>query len=413
MIFCQSKDRRYQSMDYLNEIRKDTIFVDSLDGLERNLQENLRFAEAKDHVLPVVFHILFSNEEDRIDQQLIHRQLKLLNDDFAGRAVDGFLNNHADEDRRGIKSKYLLPVDTRIQFCLADDDGESTLDDAIDYQHTFIEVWENRQLMKTEFGSPIKSPEKYINIWLCNLPKGEAGYAQLPHGPSQFDGIVMDISYIKDLDSEDSNYGLGHTLTHLMGNYLGLYPLWGPSPCHDDYVKDTPIHNAPNFGILNARHVSTCAGYPTELVNNFMDATDDSGLNSFTEGQRDRMQAFLSEGGPRAALSEDNTNCQDALDELIEERLSMEMDPVPNREVKIFPNPTSDHLNVFYESENFQESSSYQIYIYNSSGEQFFFKEQSLSVNKTIVDVNQWPSSLYLLKIEDGNFIKTLKFIVE
>ena len=91
MIFAQSYDRKYQSMDYLHELTKDTIILDSLNALERILDEHLRFAEAKDHILPVVFHILFSDEEDRIDQELIHRQMQILNNDFGGRTKNVFL----------------------------------------------------------------------------------------------------------------------------------------------------------------------------------------------------------------------------------------------------------------------------------------------------------------------------------
>jgi hypothetical protein len=60
---------------------------------------------------------------------------------------------------------------------------------------------------------------------------------------------------------------LCRTLTHLMGNYLNLYDLWNESqPCADDYVDDTPIHNAPNGRFWQYRHVSTCDGSPVEMT---------------------------------------------------------------------------------------------------------------------------------------------------
>ena len=412
VLMAQVEQRHYHSMDYLQELKKDTIYLDSLAALEQDIFNKLRFAEAKEHKLPLVFHVLFSNETERIDEAKILQQIEILNADFGGQATDRFEFEESEGDRRALKNSE--NVNTQIQFCLADMRGHSQLGTAIDYQHTFIQEWENRQMMKTEFGSPIKAPEQFINIWLCDLPDGVAGYAQMPHGPAAFDGIVMDLSFIKNIGNEENRYAWGHTLTHLMGNYLGLFPLWGEKRCEDDYVRDTPIHNAPNFRAENVQHVSTCAGYPTELINNFMDATDDNSLTTFTEGQKHRMQAILSENGPRAGLTRSSTNCDNPNLEMENyARIKNSPSRLDKNELKVYPNPASNRFFIIYENENFSSYSNYDIEIYSSDGKLMYQITNDHSCIESIIEVQNWPAGLYLIKIIDEGQLTTQKLIIE
>lgn len=81
----------------------------------------------------------------------------------------------------------------------------------------------------------------------------------------------------------------GKVLTHLMGNYFGLYPLTGSSACSDDGVYDTPIHNAPlAFCDPRLNINSSCDNQPV-MSNNFMTHSPDVCKDSFTVGQWRRM----------------------------------------------------------------------------------------------------------------------------
>ncbi len=413
-LFGQNELRHYHSMDYLSEIKKDTIFSDSLSALERNIQNELRFAEEKDHMLPVVFHVLFSNEAERIPPEIIQEQLNVLNADFAGLTQEEFEIDESLGDRREIYSdEEETGLDTRIQFCLADLRANNEEGSSIDYQQTYIREWDEFQLVKSKFGSLIKAPDKYINIWLCNLPKGNSGYAQMPHGPAEFDGIVMDASFLVG-NATNKNYDKGHTLTHLMGNYLGLYPLWGEHACSDDYVKDTPIHNAPNFKCENVRFVSTCNGHPTELINNFMDNTYDECLSTFTEGQKNRMQAILSKAGPRANLSIASTDCKDLTIQnnalLRKNEQEIKTDQIT---LSIFPNPANERIYVHYSNSKDSQKNTYTIEIYSSNGILIERNVQSRACIESVFDVRSWSAGMYLIKIIDSNKIHIEKFIVE
>jgi hypothetical protein len=156
-------------------------------------------------------------------------------------------------------------------------------------------TWDEMKDVEYE-GSPGIESSKYLNIWVCDLPQGRGSYATSIYDISEADGIVIDAAYFGVKEDKESAYGQGKTLTHLIGNYLGLHDLWNESePCADDYVSDTPIHNMPNRGKPRYKHVTTCETrrLVQEMTMNFMDSTDDEYQMMFTEGQVRRMHATL------------------------------------------------------------------------------------------------------------------------
>lgn len=86
---------------------------------------------------------------------------------------------------------------------------------------------------------------------------------------------------------------------HEAGHYLGLYHTFEGLSCSGlgDYVQDTPIHNAPNYGCPSSS--DQC---PSESgldpIHNFMNYTDDSCMHEFTPGQMERCYAQVSEFKP-------------------------------------------------------------------------------------------------------------------
>ncbi len=106
------------------------------------------------------------------------------------------------------------------------------------------------------------------------------GYA---HFPWISDNISKSIVLQRASLLKDNN-----DLVHIVGNYLGLYPLTGEYPCGDDYVSDTPIHNDPIVICSNLEITSTCDNQKFD-TQNYMSHAKEGCRDHFTIGQWRRM----------------------------------------------------------------------------------------------------------------------------
>ena len=139
----------------------------------------------------------------------------------------------------------------------------------------------------------------YLNIWVCNIGGGILGYAQFPGGPANTDGVVNGHQYFGNTGTATAPFNLGRTLTHEVGHYLNLRHIWGDGNCNaDDFVSDTPTSDAPNYGCASTHQ--SCSSL--DMVQNYMDYSDDASMNLYTSGQKTRMRALFDTGGPRASL---------------------------------------------------------------------------------------------------------------
>jgi hypothetical protein len=94
-------------------------------------------------------------------------------------------------------------------------------------------------------------------------------------------------------------FNLGRTTTHEVGHWLNLIHIWGDGPCGvDDLIADTPDSDDANHG-CDIGHVS-CGS--VDMVQNYMDYSDDVCMNLFTQGQKERMRALFDLGGFRESI---------------------------------------------------------------------------------------------------------------
>ena len=249
--------------------------------------------------IPVVVHVIYSNSNENISDAQIQSQIDVLNEDF--RRTNSDANN-----------TWSQAADTQIEFCLASVDPSGNATNGITRKSSSTSSWGTNDAMKKSSQGGVNpwDASQYLNMWVCNIGGGILGYAQFPGGSASTDGVVIGPNYFGSSDKGSgfylsSPFNLGRTTTHEVGHFLNLRHIWGDGGCSvDDFVSDTPTSDAANYGCATS-HVS-CGS--TDMVQNYMDYSDDSCMNLYTQGQKDRMRTILLPGGSRASLGA-STKC--------------------------------------------------------------------------------------------------------
>lgn len=232
--------------------------------------------------IPVYVHVLYNTAQENISQAQIDSQIRILNEDFG--ATNSDLNPPAEFAG--------VVADSEIQFVLAD----------VTYKQSSKTSWGTNDAMKksSQGGIDPITPDKALNIWVCNIGNGILGYAQFPGGSPDTDGVVIGTPYFGDTGYVSAPFDKGRTGTHEVGHWLNLRHIWGDGRCRaDDFVADTPTSDRSNYG---------CPSYPTEhcrsndMTMNYMDYTNDECMYMFTEGQKARMRALFAAGGVRESI---------------------------------------------------------------------------------------------------------------
>jgi hypothetical protein len=288
-----AQQRECAAMDVLMEqINQDPERQAALDAIETHTQnyisQNSGSSRAAIITIPVVVHVVYNTSTENISDAQVLSQIQILNEDF----------RRTNSDADGTWSQA---ADTEIEFCLAtvDPSGNSTTG----ITRTFTSrtsFGTNDDMKRNSTGGKDAWPAgDYLNMWVCDISGGILGYAQFPGGPAATDGVVMDYQYFGNIGTATAPFDLGRTATHEVGHWLNLRHIWGDGPCGtDDFVSDTPTSDNPNYGCA-VGHVS-CSS--TDMVQNYMDYSDDGCMNLFTAGQTARMRALFDAGGARASL---------------------------------------------------------------------------------------------------------------
>ena len=276
--------------------------------------------------IPVVVHVIHNGDglgtnENITDAQILS-QIEVLNQDFGRIAgTPGFNTNP-------------VGADTEIQFCMAQRDPNGLFTTGINRYNLGSEAsWEIDQINSQIKPQTQWNPNEYLNIWVVNrivftifgIELGEIlGYAQFPSGsglegleqgtgPANTDGVVIAHRYFGSSDIYPNGTYLapndkGRTATHEIGHFLGLRHIWGDggfgaNGCSvDDFCDDTPVTSQQNEGCSIG--IDSCPDSPgLDMVENYMDYSDDDCMNIFTQDQKDRMIAVLTNAQRRATLA--------------------------------------------------------------------------------------------------------------
>jgi hypothetical protein len=291
--FQLDAQRNCASSDYL-ELQKqnDPKRIQSLDRIEeftRQIEQTSFRAVDGIITIPVVVHVVYNTTAENVSTAQVQSQIDILNEDFRR------LNADAD-------NAWSQADDTEIEFCLASvgPTGDATTGITRTQTSTTAFSYSSDAVKYTSSGGINAWPRaQYMNMWVCDISGGILGYAQFPGGAAATDGIVIDYAYFGNIGTVTSPFDLGRTATHEVGHWLNLRHIWGDGGCsQDDLVSDTPISDGANYG-CPLTHVSCST---LDMVQNYMDYTDDSCMNLFSTGQKSRMRALFEPGGARVSL---------------------------------------------------------------------------------------------------------------
>jgi Secretion system C-terminal sorting domain/Pregnancy-associated plasma protein-A len=352
--------------------------------------------------VPVVVHVIYKNAVQNISDAQILSQLDVLNKDFS--------NQNTDRINTPAVFKN-LSADTKIKFCLAQVDPKGKRTSGIVRRQTNIEVFSADDIMKfsASGGDDGWNSQQYLNIWVCVLSSRSLGYASLPGGPADKDGLVISYDVFGNVGTLRKAFDKGRTATHEVAHWLGLKHIWGDDDCGDDEVDDTPRQKTYNFGSPVFPHVTDCSlNANGDMFMNYMDFSDDAAMNMFTIGQKKRMRALFAKGNIRnsflASFACDSNAVQPA--------------PLPTPETapattdsfdifKVYPNPVQNMATIEYIPA--AQFGAKHISIYNSTGKNVFNTE--INKTKTTINLSNLISGLYIIRIGEGKKAYSTKLI--
>lgn len=325
---------------YLQQSLGNPVLVQRMEDIESFIQNRLFSNEPRMSpagftgngmaviTIPVVVHVLYNSDDQKITEEQVRTQVEVLNRDF--RKLNPGAINLPD---------YFKPVaaDCFIEFNLATVDPGGKPSRGIIWKKTGNSSFGSDDKIKFSKtgGDDAWDPAKYLNIWVGKLSPGIVGYSSAPGSVKEKDGIVLRYTAFGTTGTVLSPYNLGRTAVHETGHWLGLKHIWGDRYCGDDGITDTPPQKGPTPGCPSGISASCDNAASGSMYMNYMDVTHDACTEMFTNGQRDRMRAMFADGGPRHGFVSSSAGQGPLLP------AQLPTDTISSLAFRIFPNPAN------------------------------------------------------------------------
>ncbi len=364
------------------------------------------------YTINTVVHIVYQDSSQNLSDDRVYEVMEKITKDFMRQ------NEDADNVREMFRDRAASP---NIQFNVH----------AIERVHTdatfsfglFTGLPDHVKVTE-DGGSDPYDPEKFMNLWVCNLEGGLLGYAYPPAGlynwpdgsnapEAGLDGVVVHTGAFNTFDTItiESGFGggsaevvvRGRTVTHEIGHYLGLRHIWGdglavlgiPACDEDDGIEDTPNQGLPSDFQCDFEKNTCIDGEDDELdmIENYMDYAEETCMNSFTQGQVNHMRSVLE--NERIGLIKDVTSVKNT--RLVENPF------------QLFPNPASSYINIRL---NQQLNDDISIEVYDYSGKKLLSEKKHVDRENFRLDISDLSQGMYLIKLTSGANRFIDKFIV-